>query len=498
MTVLALPIALPLTAAALSLMLYRSPRLQRLLGVTVLATTLVLSITLLVRVESDGILTTQLGGFPAPLGITLVADLLSGVLLVTAALVVLVVLVYALGDPELDTSWEFFHPVFLVLAAGVFASLLTGDLFNLFVSFEVMLTASYVLLTVRGSRAQLRAGPTYITISLLASTLFITTIALTYAAAGTVNLADLAGRLDDVDEGLREALGVLLLLVLGVKAALVPLAFWVPAAYPAAPTAVTALFAGLLTKTAVYAIIRTQTLLFPRDGESSALLLVLAATTMLAGVLAALAQTDLKRLLSFELVSQIGYIAFGLALFTAAGVAAAVYFLVHQMVVKTALFLVAGLVELGSGTARLDRLGGLARSDALLAALFLVPALSLAGLPPLSGFVGKLGLVQAGLAAGAFVVAGVSLLVSLLSLLLVAKVWEAAFWGPRRTTADPADSRPVRAYRRPSAPTVGATAVLAVLTLALGVAGQPVYGLAERAAAALLEREPYVEAVLRR
>ncbi len=489
------PVVVPLLAAGLSLALHRRAALQRTLGMAVMTLTVGASVVLLVRVEDQGPISVQVGGWPAPLGITLVADLFSAIMLVVSTAMVLAVLVYAVGSPLTADEGQVFHPVYLVLAAGVSASFLTGDLFNLFVAFEVMLVSSYVLITLGGRPAQVRAGMTYVVISLLASTLFVTAVALVYAATGSVNMADLAGRLDDIPDGARTALGLLLLVVFGVKAAIFPLFFWLPDSYPTAPTPVTAIFAGLLTKVGVYAIIRTQTLLFPSEGPST-LLLAIAGATMVVGVLGAIAQDDVKRILSFHIVSQIGYMVLGLGLFSVAGIAGAIFYIVHHIVVKTALFLVSGLIEDATGTGALHRLGGLLRSTPLIAGLFLIPALSLAGLPPFSGFVAKLALVQAGLDLDRFVEVGVSLLVSLLTLFSMTKIWAGVFWGA------PDEPPPVSGVGRVrlSSPRfmLAPTAALVGVSLAVAAAASPLYDLARRAAVTLVDPAAYVEAVLGR
>ena len=315
--------------------------------------------SILVRVDADGIAVVQAGDWPAPIGITLVADRLSAIMLLTATVVLLAVLVYAIGQPGAERNHVGFQSVYMILAAGVSAAFLTGDLFNLFVAIEMMLTASYVLITLGGRLEQVRSGMTYVVISLVASVLFLIGLAFTYAATGTVNMADLAGRIADLPSGVRAALAGLLLVVFGIKAALFPLYFWLPDSYPTAPSAVTAIFAGLLTKVGVYAIIRTQTLLFPADSRPATLILVIAGATMVVGVLGAIAQEDVKRIFSFYIVSQIGYIIMGLGLFTVAGLAGAVYAIVHHIVVKTTLFLVGGLIEHADGSSRLNRLGNM-------------------------------------------------------------------------------------------------------------------------------------------
>jgi multicomponent Na+:H+ antiporter subunit D len=443
------------------------------------------------------VVAVQAGGWPAPVGITLVADRLAAIMLALAALTLLCVLVYAIGQPGAESTHVGFHPVYLVLASGVASAFLTGDLFNLFVAFEVMLTASYVLITLGGRADQVRTGMTYVVISLLASTLFLMTLAFVYAATGTVNMADLSGALADLPSGVRSALAVLLLVVFGVKAAVFPLYFWLPDSYPTAPTPITAVFAGLLTKVGVYAIIRSQTLLFPPGTFPATLLLVVAGATMVVGVLGAIAQDDVKRILSFHIVSQIGYMIMGLGLFTVAGLAGAVLYVIHHIVVKTTLFLTAGLVELHAGSGRLARIGGLAHRSPLLGLLFLVPALSLAGLPPFSGFVAKLALVEAGLAAEQYVIVGVSLAVSLLTLFSMTKIWGNAFWGEPSVEVAPSLSA---AAARPSGAgprlMVASTLTLALVSLAIAVASGPLLGLSERAAFDLLDRSAYIEAVL--
>ncbi len=490
-----LPIALPLLAAGLSMALHRRTQAQRALGLVVLSASLAATVALLVRVHAEGPIAVHVGGWRAPIGITLVADLFAAVMLVVSAAMVLAVLVYSIGSPRTADHALFFHPLYLVLAAGVSASFLAGDLFNLFVAFEVMLTASYVLITLGGTRDQVRSGMTYVVISLVASTFFVTAVGLIYAATGTVNMADLAGKVADLPDPVRNALGLLLLVVFGVKAAIFPLFFWLPDSYPTAPTPVTAIFAGLLTKVGVYAIVRTQTLLFPTEEGASLLLLAIATATMVVGVLGAIAQNDVKRILSFHIVSQIGYMIMGLGLFTVAGIAGAIFYIVHHIVVKTTLFLVGGLVENATGTGALHRLGGLLHRAPLIAVLFLLPALSLAGLPPFSGFVAKLALVQAGMDADRYVVVGASLVVSLLTLFSMTKIWAGVFWGTP-------DEEPPRLAARGtghlSAPRlmVAPTAALVAISLVVAIGAAPLYDLSREAAHTLTERTPYIEAVL--
>lgn len=491
-----LPIVLPLLGAAVSILVGRSRTAQRAVGIVVLGSLVGVSVALLVAVDGDGTLVAEAGGWQAPMGITLVADRFAAVLLVVAEITLLAVLVYAIGEPGAERNHVGFQSAYLVLAAGVAASFLTGDLFNLFVAFEMMLTASYVLLTLGGRREQVRSGMTYIVISLIASTLFVTALALLYSATGTVNMADLAGRIGDLPTGVRSAFAVLLVVVFGIKAAVFPLFFWLPDSYPTAPSPITAVFAGLLTKVGVYALIRTQLLLFPEDARPATLLLVIAGATMVVGVLGAIAQDDIRRVLSFTIVSQIGYMVMGLGFFTVAGVAAVVYSMIHHIIVKTGLFLIGGLIDHTSGSSRLSRIGGMVRTTPLLAAMFLVSALSLSGIPPLSGFVSKFALVDAGIAERQFPIVAVSLVVSFLTLFSMVRIWTGAFWSPPEEPA-PALSSP-RATRAQPRLMVTTTAAVVACSLAVAAAAGPLYALSERAARDLLARDGYIQAVLGR
>ncbi|WP_444664011.1 Na+/H+ antiporter subunit D [Cellulomonas sp. CW35] len=487
-----LPVVIPLFSAGLTLAMYRRPRVQPVVSVTALALVLLASVALLVLAD-DGPLVVDVGGWAAPVGINLVADRLSSLMLTISSAVTLCVLLYSLAqgrdDNEESAPVSIYHPTFLVLAAGVANAFLSGDLFNIYVGFEILLAASFVLITLGGTRDRIRAGTIYVVVALLSSVLFLVALAAIYAATGTVNLAQLSLRLPHIDPDVRLTLQVLLLLAFAVKAAVFPLSAWLPDSYPTAPAPVTAVFAGLLTKVGVYAIIRTQTLLFP-GGRLDDVLMWAALATMVVGILGAVAQDDIKRLLSFTLVSHIGYMIFGIALSTEAGWTAAVYYVAHHITVQTALFLVVGLVERVGGSTSLTRLGGLAKLAPVLAILFFVPAMNLAGIPPLSGFLGKLGLLQAGVDAGtplAYLLVVGSVVTSLLTLYALVKAWNKAFW------QSPQDEP--RPGRLPFG-MVGPTAALVLVGLGLTFAAGPLYAYTERAANAFALRTTYIRAVL--
>jgi multicomponent Na+:H+ antiporter subunit D len=485
----ALPVLVPLVAAALMLIV-RPLLAQRTISGMALLASLVTSITVLVDVWGDGpVKVVRLGGWPGEFAITMVADRLASVMVVVALVVVSAVLVYAMGQGGADEKSPFYHPVYMVMAAGISQAFLAGDLFNLFVAFEILLMASYVLLTLEGTSAQIRSGTTYVVLNVIESMVLVVTVGLIFAATGTVNMAELPERLAALPDGVRMGLQLLLLLAFGIKAAVFPLFFWLPDSYPTAPSSVSAVFAGLLTKVGVYCLIRVQTLLFP--GELDGLVMVIGALTMLIGVIGAVSHTDMKRILSFHIISQIGYMVFGLGVGGPVAIAATIFYLIHHIPVKTSLFLVEGIIERDSGSSSLDSVSGLARRSPFLAVLFLVPALSLAGLPPLSGFLAKFAIVRAGLEDAQYLGVAVAIVVSLLTLVSMVKIWVGAFWGD----VEPVDRvGVVGLLRRQPLMAVG-TAVVVVASLAIAVAAGPFYDFAERAARQTLDVASYVSAV---
>jgi multicomponent Na+:H+ antiporter subunit D len=488
-SLVAVPVLVPLTAAALML-IARSTVVQRCISLIALLASLAASTRVLVDTWLDGpVKVVRLGGWPGEFAITMVADRLASIMVVVALMVVLAVLVYAMGQGGADEKSPFYHPVYMVMSAGVSQAFLAGDLFNLFVAFEILLMASYVLLTLEGSNAQIRSGTSYVVLNVIESMVLVVTVGLIFAATGTVNMAELPERLATLPDGVRMGLQLLLLLAFGIKAAVFPLFFWLPDSYPTAPSSVSAVFAGLLTKVGVYCLIRVQTLLFP--GELDGLVMVVGALTMFIGVVGAVSHSDMKRILSFHIISQIGYMVFGLGVGGPVAVAATIFYLIHHIPVKTSLFLVEGIIERDSGSSSLTSVSGLARRSPFLAVLFLVPALSLAGLPPLSGFLAKFAIVRAGLDEGRYLGVAVAIVVSLLTLVSMVKIWVGAFWGD----VEPVDRVGVIGLlRRQPLMALGTTIVVAA-SLAIALAAGPFYEFAAKAARQTLDVASYVSAV---
>ncbi len=491
---IAAPLIVPFLTAVAAFLLRDGPWGRRV-SVLGSAAALAAAVALMAVVLDRGVVAAQMGAWAAPFGITLAADLLSAVMVVITAIIGLAVAVYATGDITGRQERLGFHALFQVLLGGVTGAFVTGDLFNLYVWFEVMLIASFGLLVLGGSREQIDGGVKYVLLNLVSTVLFLSGVGLLYGLTGTLNMADLARTVPTVEnQGLVTVVAMMFMVAFGVKAAVFPLFFWLPAAYHTPAFSVSAVFAGLLTKVGVYALIRVFTLIFTGDiAYTHTILLWVACLTMAVGVLGAAAQGDFRRILSFHIVSQIGYMILGLALMTPLALAGAVFYLVHHIIVKANLFLVSGVAHRIAGGTELDRIGGLYKSAPLLGVLFLIPAFSLAGFPPLSGFWAKYVLVKASLDIGAWAVAGVALTVGMLTIYSMTKIWGEAFWKPHPEGRDPALASLSPSDRHAL---LWPIAALAALTCAIGLFPQPFIAFAERAAGQLLNPAPYIETVL--
>ncbi len=506
-----LPILIPMLAAALCTLAWGRARLQTAIASLSSLAVLVVAAMLLTQVRADGIQAVAIGGWAAPFGISLVADLFACVMVLVAAITGFAVTVFAIAGTDRVRAANGQPPLTLCLLAAVSGAFLSGDIFNLYVWFELMLLSSFVLLTLGGDRRQIEGAIKYVTLNLVSSVLFLASVGLLYAATGTLNMAHLAVRLDELnDPRAATLLSAPLLVAFGIKAAVFPVFFWLPASYHTPPAVVSALFAGLLTKVGVYSIARVALLMFDQEhavlGEA---ILLVAGLTMTTGVLGAIIQSDMRRILSFHIISQIGYMLMGLgiALVVAAkhgesgelgeagliALAGMVFYIVHHIIAKTNLFLVSGAILHDRGTAQLDRVNGLATTHPVLATLFIISALSLAGIPVFSGFWPKLALVTGGLSAGRYIIVAVSLAVSLCTLYSMVKIWSGAFWG----SPDEADTseRPTPT-RRAWATMLTPIAMLAALNIALGLGAGPMYNLARETAAQLLDSGAYIDAVL--
>ena len=513
-----LMVFVPALAAALIFMAGKRVQLQRTIAFFALLALAVGAATLLLIADIYGIQTVQMGGWDAPIGITLVADRLSTVMLLVSSIVLFAVMWYGISqglrDGDEDDPVAVFLPTYMLLSMGVNLAFLAGDLFNLYVGFEIFLVASYILLTLGASPSRVRSGISYVMVSMASSLVFLIALALVYAAVGTVNMAQAGLRMEAIPEGTRSAIFATLLVAFGIKAAVFPLDAWLPDSYPTAASLVTAVFAGLLTKVGIYSIIRMRSTVFT-DGSLDTMLMWVALATMIVGIMGALAQNDIKRLLSFTLVSHIGYMLFGVALGTLQGLSGAIFYAVHHVLVQTSLFLVVGLIERQVGTSQLRRLGSLLYTAPLIALLYFIPALNLGGIPPFSGFLGKVMLIEAGANEGswlAWVLIGGAVLTSLLTLYVMVLVWAKGFLRDRADApeGDVVIVRPsalsdvketVSAAERDDvgrlpAGMVLSTATLVATSLSITVLAGPMSAVTDRAAESASDRSIYRNAVL--
>ncbi|PIT98912.1 MAG: Na+/H+ antiporter subunit D [Bdellovibrionales bacterium CG10_big_fil_rev_8_21_14_0_10_45_34] len=486
-----LPLLIPLLSAIFSLLLWHSPKSQRALALIGSLSHLLSGIWLLKLVNETPIITYAMGNWSAPYGIVFIADGISAWLILLSGFMYFVSQLSQVTLKKADKSFAeatFIH--FLIF--GVSGAFLTGDLFNLYVWFEVLLVSSFVLMTLGGKPAQIRAGLKYMALNLIGSTLFLSALGLIYGWLGTLNMAHIAYRLSHVNDGsVVLAIGLLLTVAFGLKAAIFPLFGWLPESYPSADPEITALFSALLTKVGVYALLRLYAFMLPPNSLAAELLIGLSVITMVVGVLGAASQYSIRKILSFHIVSQIGYITLAIAIGGAQALSAAMFYLIHNVLAKANLFLIGGEIERGpEKTDELKSLGGLYGKSTFLTVTFLISAFSLAGIPPLSGFFAKYSVIASAIKLNYFWSAVVAAIVGILTLFSMIKIWNEAFWkeNPAAGVHSPQKEKILWGNK------VSIT-VVCLATLSLTIWYQPMKSSLDKAANKLLDRESYYEAV---
>ncbi|WP_289081156.1 monovalent cation/H+ antiporter subunit D [uncultured Sulfitobacter sp.] len=503
---LILPIVLPAMLAAFMVLAARYHLLiQRVLSVTGTLGLLALALGLFWQASDGTVSLYQLGNWAAPFGIVLVADRLSTLMVLLTCVLAVPVLLYAIGSGW-DNRGRHFHPLFQFQLMGILGAFLTGDAFNLFVFFEVLLIASYGLMIHAGGQRRLRAGTQYVLYNLLGSTLFLFALGTIYAETGTLNMADLAMRVATLDAGdgagIRVA-AVLLLLVFAVKAAILPLHFWLPASYSEAPAPVAALFA-IMTKVGAYCIIRFYTLVFPPDleitqGLFDVWLMPAALLTVALGMAGVLGARRADRMVAFSVIGSMGMLLAAVSVFTPAGISAALYYAIHSTFAAAALFLLIDVIRSRRGAAEVSFVDAPPLAGgALVAGMFFVAAIAMTGLPPLSGFLGKLLILDAARSADLmWWVWGVILVGSLIAVVGFSRAGSQIFWKAHQSTPEPAegDEAPVEAEGQGVLPMVAIGGLLA-LVVALTVAAGPMTRVLNATAAQLFNPERYLAVVL--
>ncbi|TWI59619.1 Na+/H+ antiporter subunit D [Halalkalibacter nanhaiisediminis] len=482
------PILIPFIVGLVMVIFRNNIQVQRWLSVFGVVAIGFVAVLLMNQIRSEGIQTLQLGGWQAPFGISMVADMFSALLILTSSIVAFACLFFAFNSIGKERESFYFYPMFLFLLTGINGSFLTGDIFHLFVNFEVMLIASYVLISLGGKKVQLRESIKYVLINVISSFLFLVAIAYLYAVTGTLNLAHLSVRVAEVgQDGLLTVVAILFLIVFGLKAALF-LFFWLPGSYSAPPTAVAAIFAALLTKVGIYAIFRMFTLVFYHEPQITHLLIgIMGALTMVLGAIGAVAHWDIKKILAYNVIIAVGFIIAGLASFTSAAILGSIYYLIHDIIIKALIFLLGGTVIALAGTSKLNEMSGLIRNHPYLGWIFFIAALSLGGIPPLSGFIGKVYITQGTFEAGYYWLGAIGLITSLMVLYSIMKIFMNGFWGETALSKD-MEKGTTKGLMFP-------IALLTVATIALGVGAEGIHVYIDIATQALLNPSLYIEAV---
>lgn len=474
-------------------------RFQKIFSIFGSTLSVILAIVLFNYIWQNGTQTIQAGNWEAPFGITFVADSLAATLVLLTAISGLAVSIFSAGSVLRDRLRFGYFPIFHFLLLGLNGAFLTGDIFNLYVWFEIIIISSFVLITIGGEKAQLEGAVKYFTLNILASMIFLTAIAVLYGITGSLNMADLAGQVAAVENrGLVQITAILFLIGFGIKAGVFPLYFWLPASYHTPPFAVSAIFGGLLTKVGVYALIRVFTLIFVNEPFLNNIIMVIAILTLVSGGIGALVQNNMRKVFSYLIICHIGYMIAGIGMFTEIAIAGAIFYLIHDIIVKTNLFMLSGVVYRITGTNSMRDLGGIYAKYPKISLLLFIPLFSLVGIPPLSGFWPKINLIKAGFTGENYITVAAIIFASFITLVIIAKMWAEVFWKD-------AKEMPERKYfgyyhkmtNLKRSQFIVPVAMLSIVSLYIGFGAEHIQELSTRIADELVNSEGYIEAVLK-
>ena len=485
-----------LFTAILQLGFWRKTVTQRSLSIVGCFISFLFALNLFTKVFHGSILTMNAANWAAPFGIVFVADTLRTTLVLLTSIAALAVSIFsATGVGRARMLYGYF-PIFHFLIMGLNGAFLTGDIFNLYVWFEVVIISSFVLLTLGGRKSQVEGAVKYMAMNILASTFFLTGIGILYGITGTLNMADLALKIPKVaDQSIVNLTSMFFLIGFGIKSAVFPLYFWLPSSYHTPPSAVAATFGGLLTKVGLYALFRVFTLLFIPNDFIKTVLVVMGIMTILTGAFGALIKDNVRRLFSYLIVCHIGFIIGGLGLYTKVALLGAIFYLIHDIIVKTNLFLIAGLLRQLRGTMNMTKLGGLYKEYPKISLMIALVLFSLAGIPPLSGFWPKIYLFEAAFASHHYIFILSIIIGSFITLYVLAKLWSEVFWKNASTDLVIVDSfHPLKTYKKILL--VLPIGILTLTTLYIGLNAEMVIQVADKIATEMLDTRPYINAVL--
>jgi multicomponent Na+:H+ antiporter subunit D len=492
------PLLWQMVVAIVLIFCWRKPQWHRNISIVGGVGALAISITFFMHVWAHGITKMNSGNWPAPFGITLVADTFSAVLVVLVSLAGLCVSIFSIKSILGNRISFGYFSILHFLLMGLSGSFLTGDIFNLYVWFEIIIISSFVLLSLGGQKAQLEASVKYFTLNILASTIFLTGIAIVYGLTGSLNLADISLKMAAVEDKTIVRIAAIIFLVgFGIKSAVFPLYFWLPASYHTPPSPVSAIFGGLLTKVGVYAMIRLFTLVFPTDPYFNNMVISVAIFTIITGGLGAIIEKHVQRIFGYLIVCHIGFMLTGIGLGSKVALTGVVFYMMHDIVVKTNLFMTGGLIYQIEGNWDTRKIGGLYTAYPWLSLLLVIPLFSVVGIPPLSGFWPKVSLITAGFSASHYWAVGGILLGTFLTLFVIAKFWADVFW-KRGGDAKQRDGflyfgKMSVGDRRSM---IFPIALLGFVSLYIGFGAGHIQLIAERIANELTNTQPYIDAVL--
>lgn len=482
------PLVLCLLSGIVCLMLRSKPMIQKCISLVSTVLLILISIWLIVLIRQNGYLTLNSGNYPAKIAISFVVDGMSALMIALTAFTAFAIVLYAVIDDTISINGAFYPPFWFMLS-GVIGVFCTGDLFNLFVWFEVMVSSSLVMISLSSEKGILEGTLHYAALNMLATLILLTSVALLYGFTGTLNIGLMAERLHQTSStmGISAAL-ILLITSFSIKSALFPFFFWLPASYHLTNVSAAAIFAGLLTKVGVYLLIRFGTLFVTEMPFFSEGMLVISLLSMLTGVFGAMSDFHIRRIMAFHIISQVGYMTLGLAIGTTVALAATLFYVMHHILVKSNLFLLSGILSRLSGQHDIRKMGGFFTSKPFVAVLFLIPAFSLAGIPPLSGFWAKYLIVQESFSTQHWITAAIALLVGFFTLYSMIKIWRYAFWNP---LISPLAEISVKKQMFSYIPVI----FLAFLTLLIGIFPQSCYWFIYKTANQLTQPTCYIKAV---
>lgn len=492
------PIFVHMITAILLLFFWQKVFAQKIISLVGNLIAFILCVRLFFATQEYGFLILQAGNWQAPFGITFVSDTFSSIMVLLTAIVSLAVGIYSTAALNLSRIKYGYFFIFHFLIMGLLGTFLTGDIFNLYVWFEVVIISSFVLLTIGGKKMQMEGAIKYVTMNMLASTVFLTAVGILYGITGTLNMADLAVKIANIENrGLVSVTGLLFFAGFGIKSAVFPLYFWLPSSYHTPPSAIAAIFGGLLTKMGIYAMIRVFTLVFHPDDFTLNVFIGIAIMTLITGALGTVNKRSVRRMISYLIVCHIGYLIAGIGLYTQLAFVGVIFYLIHDVIVKSNVLMITGVIQKIRGTIDMQRLGGLYKDYPKLSFIFGIALFSLVGIPPLSGFWPKIQLFGEALASKQYFLLGTIVFASFVTLFVIARMWSEVFWkpSPKPLTEEIDHFSPAPLSSKVAL--VLPIALLSFISLYIGFNAQAIYDLAQKTAEELLNPSLYINAVLK-